>query len=148
MVANFGSDNVSVYDIAPSGGLRPVAGSPFPTGGDGPAIRSTVMLPNQGPVASFTARLRPAGAPTRFDASTSVDPDGRIASYRWDFGDGVVRTAGPAPRHAYRRAGRFTVTLTVTDNEGCTARRIFTGQVVLCNGTPGATFTRTVTIGR
>jgi hypothetical protein len=36
----------------------------------------------------------------------------------------------------------------LTDNEGCTTRRIFTGQVVLCNGTPAATFTRTVTIGR
>ncbi len=53
----------------------------------------------------------------RFDASGSKDPDGNIIAYRWDFGDGV-KAAGIGPSHAYRKSGRYTVSLAVTDNSG------------------------------
>jgi phage baseplate assembly protein gpV len=55
-----------------------------------------------------------------FDGSASSDPDGSIASYAWNFGDGTS-TMGPAPTHSYSVAGTFTVTLTVTDDDGATA---------------------------
>ena len=51
-----------------------------------------------------------------FDGSESTD-DGMIASYEWDFGD-TVMGSGIAPIHAYTATGTYTVTLTVTDNEG------------------------------
>ncbi|HMB74153.1 MAG TPA: PKD domain-containing protein, partial [Gammaproteobacteria bacterium] len=51
-----------------------------------------------------------------FDGSASSD-DGVIASYLWDFGDGVSGS-GPAPSHTYDSQGNYTVTLTVTDAEG------------------------------
>ena len=54
-----------------------------------------------------------------FDGSASSDPDGTIASYAWDFGDGSTGT-GATPTHAYLQAGTFTVALTVTDNQGAT----------------------------
>jgi PKD repeat protein len=55
-----------------------------------------------------------------FDASGSTDPDDNIASYLFDFGDG--RTSGPitTPKinHTYTKEGKFTVKLTVWDDEG------------------------------
>ena len=72
---------------------------------------------NNPPVASFTY---PASNLTvSFDASGSTDPDGTIAAYSWNFGDGgtafVVKV-----NHTYSTAGTYLVTLVVTDNLGAT----------------------------
>jgi len=59
-----------------------------------------------------------------FNASTSIDLDGTIAQYSWDFGDGTGITklaseANPAiVTHSYLAYGNYTVSLTVTDNDG------------------------------
>lgn len=74
---------------------------------------------NQQPVASFTA-TPPAGAaplPVVFDASTSYDPDGLLASYSWDFGDSSYGS-GVTTTHTYTGQGTFTPVLTVTDSLG------------------------------
>lgn len=60
-----------------------------------------------------------SGAPpldVTFDASQSTDPDGTIASYHWDLGDGQVSTQVNLT-HTYASVGAYQVTLTVTDNE-------------------------------
>lgn len=49
--------------------------------------------------------------------SYDPDPDGKIVSYRWKFGDGTTAT-GPEVDHTYSEPGQYTVTLTVKDNEG------------------------------
>jgi len=54
-----------------------------------------------------------------FDGSRSSDPDGDITKWFWDFGDSTNGT-GKMTRHAYSRVGTYTVTLTVTDNNGTT----------------------------
>lgn len=54
-----------------------------------------------------------------FDASPSNDPDGTLAAYAWNFGDGSTAT-GPTVQHTFA-PGTYQVTLTVTDNEGATA---------------------------
>ncbi len=73
--------------------------------------------PNVGPNASFDAT---AGVLTAtFDASGSSDSDGSVASYDWDFGDGQTGT-GVNPTHGYANSGLYSVTLTVTDDEGAT----------------------------
>jgi PKD repeat protein len=59
------------------------------------------------------------GSMIGFDGTASSDADGTIASYSWDFGDGGV-ASGPSPTHSYSVDGSFTVTLTVTDNDGLT----------------------------
>ena len=57
------------------------------------------------------------GIGIQLDGSGSADPDGTIAAYDWDFGDGS-RASGARPMHAYAAAGLYTVTLVVTDNVG------------------------------
>jgi hypothetical protein len=62
-----------------------------------------------------------AGSPVLFDASGSLDPDGRIISYEWDWdGDGSFdeRVGGPVVEHLWDTAFSGTVTLRVWDDEG------------------------------
>ena len=54
-----------------------------------------------------------------FNASESYDPDGNITNYKWNFGEGnITNTTEPIITHSYSQVGTYTVTLTVTDNEG------------------------------
>ena len=77
--------------------------------------------PNQPPVAALVANPASGPAPlaAAFSGSGSVDPDGSIQSYAWDFGDGST-TTGSAASHTYAQAGSYTAVLTVTDNRGVT----------------------------
>jgi len=54
--------------------------------------------------------------------SASARDPGGIASYRWRFGDGSSGHGGRVS-HVYARRGRYTVTLTVADNNGAVATR-------------------------
>ena len=77
----------------------------------------TVTSGNQPPVAGFTSSC--SGRTCNF-LSTSSDPDGSIATYSWTFGDGGTSTL-QNPSHTYAVGGTtYTVTLTVTDNQGAT----------------------------
>ncbi len=49
----------------------------------------------------------------------SYDPDGKIVSWHWDFGDGTISTS-QNPIHKYSKAGTYFIKLTVTDNDGAT----------------------------
>ena len=57
------------------------------------------------------------GVAISFDGSNSTDPDGTIVSYLWDFGDGENSTI-QNPNHLYNQNGTYTVTLTVSDDDG------------------------------
>jgi DNA-binding beta-propeller fold protein YncE len=52
-----------------------------------------------------------------FNGSGSYDPDGEIALYEWDFGDGRTGT-GAICYHTYNVSGTFIATLTVKDIVG------------------------------
>jgi PKD repeat protein len=72
--------------------------------------------PNQAPSADFGSSQDFSSRDVDFSDS-SFDSDGSIASYAWDFGDGGT-AATSSPRHTYAAAGTYTVTLTVTDDDG------------------------------
>jgi hypothetical protein len=60
----------------------------IPTGGDRPLFQALAIRQNQGPVASLRPVSGVVGLAIQFDASDSFDPDGEIARYDCDFGDG------------------------------------------------------------
>ena len=68
-----------------------------------------------------------------FDGSGSTDSDGTIVSYAWDFGD-THTGSGVTTSHAYSAIGIYTVTLTVTDNDGLTG----SDTAVITVKTPGS----------
>ncbi|WP_164734575.1 PKD domain-containing protein [Microbacterium lemovicicum] len=83
-----------------------------------PQTRQVVIAPaNQAPVAAFTSSA--SGLVLSVDGATSSDPDGTVASYAWNFGDGGTATGAQASR-TYGAAGTYTVSLTVTDDKGAT----------------------------
>ena len=121
-------------------------GTPITVGGLDPV--AVAVTPDQGPAAAFSATAAPADQASSFDASGSSDPDGTVASYHWDFGDGTTQTTTSATTtHTYTTPNAYTVTLTVTDDAGCSTAFVFTGQTASCNAGPQAQTTRQLTIG-
>jgi PKD repeat protein len=86
---------------------------------------------NQWPVGVVTASATSGDVPlvVNFNSLGSTDPDGSIASYLWDFGDGVTSTLAD-PNHIFTTPGEYLVSLTLTDNGGAQ-----TTQAVLVNAT-------------
>lgn len=109
--------------------------------GVGSEPKGIAIVPDQGPRAAFSFAPGPvkAGEAVAFDAGASRDPDGTVASYTWEFGDGETETTlGPVIEHVYARPGAYTATLRVADAAGCSATLLFTGQTVSCNGSAAA----------
>jgi PKD repeat protein len=77
------------------------------------------------PTAAFTINPQTpeqplvVGEPITFNATTSVDPDGKIVTYVWDFGDeNTTKTEDDSITHSYAVAGDYTVKLKVVDDHG------------------------------
>ncbi|HTN25390.1 MAG TPA: PKD domain-containing protein, partial [Solirubrobacteraceae bacterium] len=143
-VTNGLANNVSQFDVGAGGVLT--AKAPATVAAD-TTPNGVAVSPDQGPLAAFAFAAAPAGSATVFDGSASSDSDGTVVRYDWDFGDGTQAAgAGVSPAHAYAVPGVYTVTLTVTDDAGCSTRLVFTGQTASCNGGPAARTTRTVSV--
>ncbi|NAZ16803.1 PKD domain-containing protein [Glutamicibacter soli] len=98
-------------------------------------------LPNQPPTAVAGGDC--TGLTCSFTGSGSNDPDGDIASYAWQFGDGESGT-GEVAEHNYAAAGTYTATLTVSDADGATATDEVTVEVTEPpNAAPEAAITTT-----
>ncbi|MFN8152256.1 MAG: PKD domain-containing protein [Solirubrobacterales bacterium] len=134
------------YSVGPDGSLSALSGSPFATGLSFSYLQSIAFQPDRGPTAAFTSPGSfSTGSPVSFDASSSTDPDGTIARYDWDFGDGTtLADGGPTPSHTYATAGTYDVKLTVSDDAGCSTTIVFTGQTASCNGSSAATVTHSI----
>jgi PKD repeat protein len=73
---------------------------------------------NQKPTAAFTSSCTGGGC--SFNGGGSIDPDGSIVGYSWNFGDASGAGSGVTTSHTYSAIGNYDVTLTVTDNSGGT----------------------------
>jgi PKD repeat protein len=83
-------------------------------------VAKEVAVTNLAPTAAFVVAC--SSLHCTLDASGSADRDGTIASYGWNFGDGNIGTVTTtSTTHDYPKAGNYTVTLTVTDNDGASA---------------------------
>jgi len=89
---------------------------------------------NQPPTAIFNVDILSGSAPltVNFDSSDSLDADGVIVGYAWNFGDSN-NSVEAYPSHTYNTIGSFTATLTVTDNMGATASQSTTITVTDTN---------------
>ncbi len=99
----------------------------------------TVVAPNVAPVAGFTTNITDLSVDF---TDSSTDSDGTVASWDWDFGDGNTSTA-QNPTNLYAAAGSYTVSLTVTDDEGATNTDSQTVTVSEGGGTTTGGFTET-----
>ena len=95
---------------------------------------STATISENGPV--NTPPVADAGGPytgtagtsVTFNGSGSMDADGNIVSYAWDFGDSMTGS-GVSQSHTYAAAETYTVTLTVTDNDGASSMTTTTATI-------------------
>ena len=98
-------------------------------------VEAAVESGTQPPIAAIAG---PAGAVSEGDgfslsAAGSVDPNGSIVSYTWDFGDGGSAD-GISVTHAYAQDGSYTVRLTVVDDQGL--EDVATFEVTVANVAP------------
>ena len=84
-------------------------------------ISGPAPVENQPPVAVAGVDVTSGKAPlvVSFDSSASIDPDGTIVSYEWDFMDGNFSTQAN-PSHEFTIPNKYLVTLTVNDDQGST----------------------------
>ena len=95
---------------------------------------------NQWPVAVSHSNAAGGDIPlnVQFDSTGSSDPDGTLAAYGWDFGDGSTSTSAN-PDHIYTAPGNFVVTLVVTDTEGAATTQSLALAVTAPNQLPVTT---------
>jgi len=110
-----------------------------------PPVNVTENIP---PTVNFSWEVNPEIDGTINFCSSASDPDGTIASYFWNFGDGNT-SSSPNPSHTYERSGTYTVTLIVTDDNG--GRSSYELTVIVPNILPVAGFSyspRNITTAR
>ncbi len=94
------------------------------------------------PVAAFLAPSVCKNSLTTFTDQSTVT-GGTITTWTWTFGDGSPNSTLQNPSHTYVNAGNYTVTLTVTSNQGCTAS---VSQQITVQPGPTAQFSENPTV--
>ena len=126
-----------------SGGSKPVTLKVTDNDGVSSSITKTATVAiNNPPIANFAiSPVGPTTADTITFEDTSIDNDGSIAAWNWDFGDGSTSTV-QSPSHKYDSAKVYSVTLVVTDDEGAigSVTQSITVSVPM-NAPPVASFT-------
>jgi PKD repeat protein len=94
------------------------------------------------PAVAFMYSSSCVGQPVTFEPDPSVMNTSEIVLYNWNFGDGTNTSNQMSPTHTYAIYGTYTVTLTVTNINGCTAS---TTRSVVITAVPVAAFSSSST---
>jgi DNA-binding beta-propeller fold protein YncE len=112
-----------------------------------PDTSAVAVQPDQAPAAAFSDTPAPPGSTTKFNASASTASFGSIATYEWEFGDGSKATTSNAEiTHVYKEAKTYKAKLTVTDSNGTSTEQVYTGQMMVRDGGPGAAVEHSVVV--
>ncbi len=103
-----GSTNESSRQVTVTAPATPPSPPPPPASGNKP------------PKADFDARCKKRKCDF---TDKSKDDDGRIVAWRWNFGDGAS-SQQRNKSHTYDESGKYSVTLTVTDDRGATDTKL------------------------
>ena len=108
------------------------------SGGFSSSHTRTITIFDIHPEAGFTyAPVSPVTGETIEFTDTSIDQDGYIVNWTWDFGDGTTSLEQNAT-HTYFQSGIKTITLTVTDNTGNISS--VSKRITVANSLPVAQF--------
>lgn len=104
-------------------------------------VLQSCQAPNQAPLArfNFSPKEPKVGEKVTFDGSASRDPDGKVISYFWDFGDGTT-AQGATTLHVFNQAGEYDVILQVTDDRNASASFAKAVRVIPPNQPPVGLF--------
>ncbi len=112
------------------------------------AAISGCALFNGAPIASFNVSPTTGPAPLLIEVNgaSSIDPEGDVLTFNWDFGDGSFGS-GVSATHTYTNEGQFTIRLTVTDSQGKQSSTAQTIWVIEPSNLPEASFTASPSSG-
>lgn len=106
---------------------------------------TVIVLPL--PVPAFSVDVNQGCAPlcVHFTNSSTVSV-GSIIDWNWNFGDGGIISGTQNPSHCFNSPGQYSITLTVTSNNGCIATstinnmiKVFANPVAAFNPSPNPT---------
>ncbi len=104
---------------------------------------------NKAPLARFNLakNLIAVDESVAMDANGSIDSDGEIVQYSWDFGDGAS-AEGISTSHQYAKPGKYTVQLTARDDSELANAKSYLQEVITVNAPPvaSADFTKIVAV--
>jgi gliding motility-associated-like protein len=81
------------------------------------------------PVPNVVSDIQRGCAPLTVNFSDTSSTTSPITSWVWNFGDGSPTSNNPTPTHTYSDTGQYTVTLTITNQEGCTETIVMTNYI-------------------
>jgi len=113
----------------------------FDNGGSSAQVSKSISISgeNRAPTADFSSNApKEAGEPVSF-TNKSNDPDGLIVEIKWDFGDGKTST-NKNPTHTFDKAGNYTVTLEVIDDDGASSKISKNVEIKTKNQPPQCSF--------
>ena len=98
-------------------------------------ITKKITVSNTVPTAEFFFIPEKASVGEKINFTDASSDDGEIIAWHWDFGDGTASDK-QNPQHSYKESGKYTVTLTVRDNDGGESTTTKTIEIT-SNSTPG-----------